>query len=361
VRRAKRRQEAAAAIAARARWLRVAAVGLLGAGVIGAVAAAASSCSGWDPRSPFERNAPEVDQAIRDLDAGNLPSAEEALEKYLGTGACTDGGIAVSDAVKKKPNGGFDLGLVLFYMAERYGRRFGDEELGDGGAGEEQQAELRSTEIDCALPLVKAIASDPSVPAELRARAFYLAGNLEFLRRKYEEAVKSYDQALGIVPGLYEEAGGDGIGRDAAWNRAIALRRIQDQKDAGQDGADGSDGDDGSDGADAPDSPDAPDGGDDGGDSGDQPDSGGDGGGGDGGRGDAGADAGGDASPQDQQGQDSGAPESRPPPPQQQQQEAPSPQQDERMLEKFEEAPTYQEQEAKARAGLRRGRAMEDK
>jgi tetratricopeptide (TPR) repeat protein len=350
---AKRKPKTAAALAARARWLRVAAVGLLGACVVGAAAAIASSCSGWDPRAPFERNAPEVDQAIRDIDAGDLPSAEEALEKYLGTGACTDGGIAVSDAVRKKPNGSFDLGLVLFYLAERYGRRFGDEEL-DGGPGEAEQAELRSTEIDCALPVVKAIASDPNVPAELRARAFYLAGNLEFLRRKYEEAVTHYDKALAIVPGLYEEAGGDGIGRDAAWNRAIALRRIQDQKDAGQDAADGNDGDDGSDGADAPDSPDAPDSGDDGGDSGDKPDGGGDSGGNDGGQGDAGS----DASPPDDQGQDGGAPAQKPPT---RPEEAPAPQQDERMLEKLEEAPTYQEQEAKARAALRRGRVMEDK
>src|SRR5262249_52082955 len=153
---------------------------------------------------------------------------------------------------------------------------------------------------------------DPSVPADLRARAFYLAGNLEFLRRKYEEAVLHYDKALAIIPGLYEEAGGDGIGRDASWNRAIALRRIQDQRDAGNDASDdasndapdGNDGDDGSDGADGNDG--APDSGEDGGDN-DKPDSGDnkpDSGGSDGGQGDAG----GDASP-DQQGQDGGQPE----------------------------------------------------
>jgi hypothetical protein len=31
------------------------------------------------------------------------------------------------------------------------------------------------------------------------------------------------------------------------------------------------------------------------------------------------------------------------------------------MLDKLEEAPTYQEQEARSRAGLRRGKQMEDK
>ena len=355
-------------------WIRRAALGLLAACVVGAAASAASSCTGWDPHAPFERNAPEVDQAIRDMDAGNFRSAEEALEAYLGTGACGDAGLGISDAVKKKPNGSFDLGLTLFYLAEHYGRRFGDEELGDGGAGEEQQAAQRAAEIDCALPLVKAIAGDPSVPAELRARAYYLAGNLEFLRRKYEEAVKYYDQALAIVPGLYEEAGGDGIGRDAAWNRAIALRRIQDQKDAGQDasddaadgndgndgddGSDGNDGADGDDGADAPDSADAPDGNEDGGDGGDQPDGGRDGGNDDGGgKGDAAADAAGDAAPD--QGKDGGSPAPKPEPARPEQPTAP--QQDDRILDQLEEAPTYQEQEAKARAGLRQRRVMEDK
>ncbi len=365
---AKAAPKASPALTARARWLRLAALGLLGAAVIGGAAALMSSCSGWDPRSPFERNAPEVDQAIREMDAGDFKSAEDALEKYLGTGACADGGLGVSDAIHKKPNGTFDLGLTLFSLGERFGRRFGDEELGDGGPGEEQLMEQRSAEIDCALPLVKAIAGDPSVPAELRARAYYLAGNLEFLRRKYEEAVKNYDLALAIVPGLYEEAGGDGIGRDAAWNRAIALRRIEDQKDAGNDAADGSDGDDGSDGndgsdgsdggdeADAPDSADAPDGGDDGGDGGQKPDAGGDSGSPDGGKGDAGADAGGDGGSDKG---DGGAPE--PKPDQKKPQDTPSPQQDDRMLDQLEEAPTYQEQEAKQRAALRRGRTMEDK
>src|SRR3954464_14381753 len=111
----------ALATMARGRWVRIAAVGLLGACLVGGAAALASSCSGWDPRSPFERNAPEVDQAIRQMDAGDFKSAEEALEKYLGTGACADAGLAVSDAVHKKPNGGFDLGLTLFYLSERFG------------------------------------------------------------------------------------------------------------------------------------------------------------------------------------------------------------------------------------------------
>jgi tetratricopeptide (TPR) repeat protein len=328
--------------------LRVAGAVVIGAGIAGLVA---WGCSGWDPRSPFERNAPAVEQAIRDLDAGNLASAEEALEAYLGTGVCADGGIALPPSVHDKPSGSFDLGLTLFYLAERFGHRFGDEDQNDGGQSDELLAQQRSSEVDCALLLVKAIAGDVKVPLELRARAHYLAGNLEFLRAKYEEAVKEYDLALGLVPGLFEEAGGDGIGRDAAWNRAIALRRIEEQKDAGNDANDASDGDDGSDGSDA--APDGSDGGDaapDGGDGGDGDAGGKDGGGEDGGK---------DGGDKDGGEQDAAAPQ-----PQDQRakpEPSPPPQQDERMLDKLEEAPTYQEQEARSRAGLRRGKQMEDK
>ena len=337
----------------RGKW---AATALALACLAGAMAYVAG-CSGWDPSEPFQRNAPEVEEARHHLDAGQAESAEEVLERYLGTGPCTDGGIGLPDTVRQKPHGAFDLGLTLFHLAERYGERFGDEELADGGPEDQQLAALRSGEIDCALIIVKAIAADPKVPLELRARARYLAGNLEFLRSKYEDAVKQYDDALQLVPGLLEEAGGDGIGRDAAWNRAIALRRIQDQKDAGQDGADsddGSDGSDGSDGGDADDG-DAPDTGDgnDGADAADAPDGGRDGGDGDS---DAAADASGDAAPADS---GSEGPQNERDP-----RDPPEPvpaQQDDRLLDQLEEAPTYQEQEAKSRANLRRGRVLEDK
>jgi hypothetical protein len=341
---------AASGSGVRVRALRIGAAVMIGGAVAGLLA---WGCSGWDPRSPFERNAPAVEQAMRDIDAGNLASAEEALEAYLGTGVCADGGIALPPSVHEKTSGTFDLGLTLFYLAERFGHRFGDDDP-DGGQGDELLAQQRGSDIDCALLLVKAIAGDVKVPLELRARAHYLAANLEFLRSKYEDAVKEYDLALGLVPGLYEEAGGDRIGRDSAWNRAIAMRRIEEQKDAGNDASDGSDGADGSDGSDA--SPDGGDGGDSGPDSGD---AGGDGGDGDGGADkDAGQDGGQDAG---KDGGDNDAAAPQPPPSAKQDQPSPPPQQDERMLDKLEEAPTYQEQEARTRASLRRGKQMEDK
>jgi hypothetical protein len=323
-----------------------------------AVFAAGVGCSGWDPRSPFEHNAPEVDEALRELDAGRVLPAEETLEQYLATGPCSgDGGLILSPAIRQMPSGTFDLGLTLFALGEQFGQRFGEEEASDGGSQREKAlAERRALEVGCALLIVRAIAADPTVPVELRARASYLAGNLEFMLRKYEAAVKEYDQALGLVPGLRAIDGGadvDGIGRDAAWNRAIALRRMEDQQDSGADAPDSSDGQDSS--SDASDGSDGKDGssGNDGGDKGDGGRDGGD-------KDDGGNDGGGSNDAGDQ---DDGAAPASPPPPQPATPPSATPQQDTRMLEMLEQqTPSYQEQEAKQRAHARRGRpTMEDK
>jgi len=326
------------------------------ASVAGATSWLLTGCSGWDPSEPFTRNAPQVDEAIAKLDAGAFKPAEEVLADYLGTGRCGDAGIGLPPKVRERSSGGFDLGLTLFHLAEKYGQRFGDEELADGGPGQIELDEKRAVEIECAQIIVQAIAHDLDQPMNLRARAFYLAGNLEFLRQAYEEAVKNYDKALQIVPGVSPEAGGDGIGRDAAWNRAIALRRIQ-EKDAGQPDAEPD--------AEPDAQPDAePDSGDDGGDDGGQ-DAGEDGGGPDAGDdgGDGGKDGGGGDDGGADGGKDAGAEDSGKPPPEQ---AKPPPEtttpESSRMLDDLREAPTFQEEQAKKRAAqLRRRPVMEDK
>jgi len=333
--------------------------------LLGAAGWLLSGCGGWEPDEPFTRNSPDVDRALELYEAGQFDSAEEVLEAYLGTGPCSDGSIGLPPAVRDKYSGSFDLGLTLFSLAEKYGRRFGEEELDDGVPEDEALSEKRRVEIDCAQIITEAIAADLKVPVELRARAYYLSGNLELLRRQYEDAVARYDKALALVPGLFPEAGGDGIGRDAAWNRAIALRRIQEQQDAGQDAEPDADQD-----ADQPDA--QPDSGDDGGDDGGAPDSGDDGGDEDGGGQDAGdggqeggsddedgggQDAGDDGGDQDQEEPEPEGPIDEPPG----EPEVDS-SQIERMLDELEEAPTYQEQDAKRRAAkARRRRVMEDK
>lgn len=299
-----------------------------------ACAAAAVACS-WDPRRPFERESPAVSSAIDALDGGDASAAAEILTRYLETGACEKGNISISAAVKQKGAGSFDLGLALFALGERYGRPFGDEELGDAG---EDQAPLRQAEVDCGLRIARAVAQDRDQALAVRARARHLEGNLLFLTRDYRGAVKAYDEALVLAPG--EHDGGDDVGRDAAHNRAIALRRIDDQeKDAGRDsGHDSSPPDD----------------------SGAPPDSGADSGGSDAGAGDDGGSDSGD----DGGGNDGGGDGGPPPPPEPQPNEPPPPPSqspDDRILDQLENAPTVQAEDAKRRANRRRVPASEDK
>lgn len=293
------------------------------------------------------RNAPAVDDAIAAYDAGDAGSAVTLLQQYLATGKCEKGNIGAPESVRSKPNASFDLGLGLFKIGEQYGQRFGEEEpSGDAGKNPEAEAakEKRSSEVECALRIVRIVAADASVPIDLRARAFYLVGNLEFLRGDYESAVKGYDASIALIPGLPVDGGGDGIGRDAAYNRAIALGRIEDEKkDAGPDAP--------------PDaSPDAgePDGG-------EQPDSGQQDGGDqqdpnedqDGGPPDAGKQP-------EPQGQDGGPPDAGKQPEPQNQPQQPPKNQDDRILDMLERAPSVQQQDAKNRSLTGRPRT-EDK
>ncbi len=339
-------------------------------------------CSGWDPTKPFERNAPDVDRALQMIEQGDYDNAEEVLSQYLGTGVCNAGEIGLPATVRERPDGSFDLSLVLFYLGERYGRRFGDEEKGEEGKEDDPATvEKRDHEVRCALLVAMAIASDSNVPLELRARAYYLAGNLEFLRRNYADAIKQYEQSLKIVPGIIEEAGGDGIGRDAAWNRAVALRRLENE-DAGPDsGPDAEEPDAGPDAEEDanPDKPDgADDGGDDAGDAGDGGDDAGDAGqdggddggdagqdggdGGDGGdEGDAGQDAGKDAGQDGGSSQDPNQPQDPSDGDPDEPNDSQAPQRGDRILDRFEESPSYQQEEAKRQAERGRRRGMEDK
>jgi len=312
---------------------------------------------GWDPSRPFDRESPQVREAISHLDGGDARSAGDLLEDYLATGACKEGSIGTPPRVRERSNGSFDLGLALFQVAEKYGRRFGDEEIDAGVPIDPALKSQRSEQVDCALKLVRAVGTDPSQPADLRARARYLEGNLLFLNAAYEEAVRAYDAALEIAPGMHDagpiqvtEAGRvynpDLLGRDAAWNRAIALRRIEDKKDAGNDS--GSDGGDSGNG-----------------DSGDDKD-----------KGDSGDKDKGDSGSKDSGGKDSGdkdsggdpdqkKPPEKQPPPKPEEKPEPPPQsrqnQDERMLDQLENAPTVQQETARKQGQKRRVRGMSDK
>jgi hypothetical protein len=310
---------------------------------------------GWDPSRPFEREAPEVREAITHLDAGDAASAGSLLEQYLATGQCKEGSIGTPPRVRERANGGFDLGLALFQLAERYGKPFGEEEIDSGVADDAMKAQ-RAEQVDCALKVVRAIATDTSQPVELRARARYLEGNLLFLNAGYEEAVRAYDATLELAPGMHDsgpigvgdagrEYSPDLLGREAAWNRAIALRRIEDKKDAGQDASSDASNDGGGDG-------------------GGEKDKSGDKDSGDNNKPDAGHDGGGqDSGAKDSGGGDDQEPKPKPPEPKPEP-SAPPPSrqsQDERMLDQLENAPTVQQEAARKQAQRRKVRGMSDK
>jgi hypothetical protein len=316
-----------------------------GAALGAAVLCGLLAACGWNPSRPFDRDAPAVSRAVADLDAGDAASAATTLEDYLSTGACKEGSIGVPDLLKRKADGTFDLGLALFRIGEQYGRRFGEEEI-DAGVDEGTRAQ-RHAQIECARRVTDAIADDDSVPYELRARARYLSGNLAFLDGAYEDAVKAYDRALVLTPG--EVDAGDPVGRDAAWNRAIALRRIEDKKDAGEDAAPDASQDASQDASPEGGKDASPEAGQDGG-----KDSGGNEGGGESGAPEGGADGGNDGASPPPERPDGGAePDAAAPPP-------PTTSEDERMLDQLENAPTLQQEEAK-RAGKKRVRGMADK
>jgi tetratricopeptide (TPR) repeat protein len=307
-------------------------------GLVAGACAAVAAC-GWDPSRPFDREAPAVKEAVTELgDGGDATVAASKLQDYLSTGPCKEGSIGTPDLLKHRPDGTFDLGLSLFRLGEQYGRRFGEEEL-DAGVSDEMR-EARHAQVECARRLVEAIADDPETPLDLRARARYLSGNLAFLDGDYEGAVRAYDRALLLAPGMVDA--GDELGRDAAWNRAIALRRIEDKnRDSGQDASQDAS-QDGS--RDASQDSSSPDGGKSPPDSGSSPP--------DGGGQDSGKDSGSSQEP------DSGPP---PPAPDSGAQPPPPPtDQDDRMLDELENAPTLQQEEAR-RAGKKRVRGMADK
>ncbi len=120
------------------------------------------------------------------------------LEEYLSTCACKDGVIGTPDPLRQRADGTFDLGLALFRVGERFGRRFGEEEIDAGTDSASRVA--RHAEVECAIRVVVAIAEASEVALTLRAHARYLQGNLAFLDADYEGAVRSYDSSSRSFP-----------------------------------------------------------------------------------------------------------------------------------------------------------------
>jgi Ca-activated chloride channel homolog len=320
---------------------------------------ALSSCESKVIDQLFTRNAPEVDEGIQALEAGDAGAAQRHLTSYLGIAPCREGTIGANPALAERAQASFDLGLTLFRIGERFGARFGED---PGKAADDAKLlAKRSAEVACALSVVRELVARPNLPVELRAPAYYLLGNLEFLRREYVAAVSGYDHAIELIPGD-DAKEANSVGRDAAHNRAIALRLAKENKppprpDAGPP--------DPADGGAPPDQPPPPS------DAGKQNEK----------NPDDKSDPKQDQKQPPQQDKDSpeqpkpkddpndkGNPQSKPgepPKPEQGKQDTPPPQnlslsQDDKMLDQLERAPTVQQEAARAQRGLVR-RTVEDK
>jgi hypothetical protein len=179
----------------------------------------------------FQRHSPVVDRAVHAIDSKDAGDAHQLLAAYLSTGRCKGGTLGTPDSVRDLPNASLDLGLALFDLAERYGQKFGQEPAPSPQTQQDQagpELAKRSQDVDCAQRLVRIIALDRSQPIATRAKAYYLSGNLEFLRGDYASAVLSYESALELIPAGADA--GDDIAERAAWNRSIAKRRAEQQK-----------------------------------------------------------------------------------------------------------------------------------
>lgn len=339
---------------------------VLGLAMSAVVAASGVGC-GWDPRRPFERESPEVSRATALYDAGDARAAATALEEYLGTGACREGAIGAPQSLGEHKEGTFDLSLALFAIADAYGARF--ESDGKAAAPPDADPKARTEMITCALRIARAVIEAPGTPYALLAKAHYVEGNLHFLSGDFEKAIASYERALLLVPGAPAIDAGPGapvpedqVGRDAAWNRAVAMRRLDDQKDAGPDASSDASSDGGG-----------------------QSDAGQDGGKNDGGKNDAGNDGGGGGPKEDgggeggtsndkndkdsgpppsgqdagQSGDDGGSHDS--PPPENTDDRGASATPDERILNDLERAPLLQQELSRRAAQNRRVRGAADK
>lgn len=306
-----------------------------------------SGCSGWDPKRPFDRWSPEVNHAIEELNKAELDAAEKRLAGYLGTGTCADGSIGLPDRVRQMPFAAYDLGLSHFGLAEKAGTPFGEETVDDavspgappaapaGSAGSppgaDAPADPRTTLVECGLIPLRAAGSAPLATVDLKARSLFAAGNLEFLRKQYKSAVGLYDMSLRLAPATMDD--NEGLGVSAAHNRAIALRRIEEEEKKKQEQDKNNENKE---------------------ENQDQKDQ--------------------DQEPQDNKQEpdpkqeppkdDPKEPDDKQEPPPAPQPSGSPPPQDRReqeILDQFEEAPTYQEEEAKKRALGRRRKTMEDK
>jgi Ca-activated chloride channel family protein len=177
----------------------------------------------------FTRYSPDVDEALGNLASHDAGDAHTILAEYLSTGKCKAGDIGTPESLRERPNAAYDLGLALFELGERFGGKLGERPPSPSDQNAAAALAKRSQEVDCALRITRLVAFAENNPVALRAKAFFLSGNLEFLRHDYPNAVTSYDDALRLIPGGLADPL-MAFAADAAFNRALALRLAEEEE-----------------------------------------------------------------------------------------------------------------------------------
>jgi len=199
----------------------------------------------------FERKSPVVEDAILALSRGEHEQATKKLIEYLETGPCEAGVIGVGDRARKYADASYDLALTFASAGAPGADKKPDADkkapmdpsvaLSQGQipglsptpaappGAPPGQPEAPDPQLDCALRLLAPLGPNEALPTALRARALYLAGNLELARSQFEPAVSFYDQAILLAPGVDDP--GDPVGKQIAYNRALALRLLKEQKE----------------------------------------------------------------------------------------------------------------------------------
>lgn len=204
----------------------------------------------------FERESPVVNEAIALLKQKDPDKASKLLIEYLETGPCEAGVIGAGDRARALLDASLDLALSFSALSPKTTAPTGQPPgtPAPGGPGQLPGAQLPGAQvpgapgaessapdqtIDCALRILGVMSGNVEASAELRARAHYVAGNLEMRRGNFEDAVVSYDAGLLYAPGVLEEqlkkgplAGtvADSLGISIAYNRALALR-LKEEKE----------------------------------------------------------------------------------------------------------------------------------
>jgi hypothetical protein len=231
----------------------------------------AAACSDWRADRPLDRAASDVDTAAAELQANQVASAKKRLFAFLGHGACVDGKLDLPEATRNSREARYDLALALADLGTAFG---GKARSSETTGSQEGNAEGSGNDLACAADMAEQLErSEPDFRRRLVLRA--LLGNIRLAEHKEQAAMDAFDAVLREIanastsfvateaatrtnaaksdaavthvdggthalPKRAEDIDLKQLADDVAFNRAIALRALNKDKDGGADSSDDS-------------------------------------------------------------------------------------------------------------------------